>query len=81
MHRMLARAVRAGTAARMASVSARRLQIEQLKTALRMHAAQNQHHRQQVSAALARLRGSCAEFRRQVRRKLQPGVVRPPKAR
>ena len=71
MNGRLAKAVRAGTAARMASAAARRLQIAQLHVALEMHKAQNRHHRRQVSDAIVRLRGRCAEFRRQVRRQLR----------
>jgi hypothetical protein len=70
MERTFAHAVRAATSARLAALSVRRQQIAQLRTALQMHKAQNRYSRRQVSAALTRLRGSCTEFRRQVRRQL-----------
>jgi hypothetical protein len=70
MNRTLANAVRAGTAARLAAAAARRFQIAQMRGALDMRKAQNQHHRQQVSEALARLSRGCKEFRRQLRSKV-----------
>jgi len=71
MDSTLAKAVKAGSAARMASASARRLQMEQLRMAVQMHTAQNEHRRQQVSDALVRLRAGCAAFRKQVRARLR----------
>jgi hypothetical protein len=76
MDATLAKAVRAGTAARMASAAARRVQIAQLRITLDMHKAQNQHRRRQVSAAIVRLRGGCTEFRRQVRLQLRKIAAR-----
>jgi hypothetical protein len=70
MIRTLTTAVTAGSAARIASASARRRQIALLRTTLHMHKVQNQHRRQQVSVALERLRSNCVEFRRGIRRRL-----------
>jgi hypothetical protein len=70
MNRALAKAVKAASAARTASAAARRLQMAQLRVALQMHKAQNQHHRRQVSEALVRIRGNCAALRAGVRRRL-----------
>jgi hypothetical protein len=64
MTRTLALAMRAGTAARLASASARRRQIAQTRTALLMHTVQNRHFRQQVTLALARLRRNTLAFRK-----------------
>jgi len=72
----MVKAVRTASAARMASATARRRQIAQLRTALQMHTVQNQHRRQQISKALALLRGRCAELRRQVRSRLRLGKNR-----
>jgi hypothetical protein len=75
MDRTFLQAMTAGTAARQASASTRRNQIAQLRTALQMHKAQNQHHRQQVSAALVRLQRTCAEFRRKLRGQINARVA------
>ena len=72
----MGKAVQAASAARMASATARRRQIAQLRAALQMHKVQNQHRRQQISKALALLRGRCAEARGQVRRRLRLGRAR-----
>lgn len=71
MNETLARAVKAAGAARRASALARRTQMEQLRTAVHMHTAQNGVRRRQVSAALVRLRESCVTFRMQVRARLR----------
>jgi hypothetical protein len=70
MDRTLVTAVRAGTAARLASASTRRRQIALMKVTLLMHTAQNHHHRRQVSVALKSLHRTCVEFRWRVRRQL-----------
>jgi hypothetical protein len=72
MNPTLAIAMKAASEARKASAAARRLQMAQLRTALQMHKAQNQHHRRQVSDALVRIRGNCAALRAGVRRRLRP---------
>ena len=72
----MVKAVQAASAARMASATARRRQIAQLRTTLQMHTVQNQHRRQQISKALAMLRARCAEVRGQVRQRLRLGRTR-----
>ena len=81
MNRTLANAVKAASAARMASAAARRLQMAQLRAAVQMHKAQNLHHRRQVSDALVRIRGNCAALRAGVRRRLGTAGASPPGAK
>jgi len=70
MDRTLAMVTTAGNAARLASASARRRQIAQLRTTLHMHKLQNRHRRQQVTVALGRMRRHCVEIRWRIRRQL-----------
>ena len=81
MDRLLAPVMTAGSAARLASASARRRQIAQLRTTLHMHKLQNHHRRRQITVALEGMRRSCAEFRRRIRRRLTQIGARPAAAK
>ena len=67
----LSTAIKVAADARRESAAARREQMAQLRTTVRMHMGQNHDRRREVSDALVKLRQGWAEFRAQMRGKLR----------